>query len=334
MQWVVLDNLDARSKVSQALRDCPVSSVASTDLMFQAVESVTMNKHTPIVLLDDLSSKEAIQASDITENDVLFGRGGVTNNHIGNRRYRSYVQQQQEHYFSKPKMEKSQIANYIVAKIRQENGRFLKKDGSRGGLWFDVGDRRAREKTSQALREKAPQLKSVFKAAKSLLESKRATSEPSTSQKIKIISPTTTQSTHPSLTPYSSTGQRRKTEIVLQEDIREFDVCCGRGAGVNNLRGNKFFRKLVSDHCKNYFAASKKEKSGFSQLIIDGVHSKGGRFLKRNDDGFWCEISDSQAIVKTSQAFREHSSNLKEELKLSSKLWHNKQREKPISGHC
>ena len=37
-------------------------------------------------------------------------------------------------------------------------GRFLKLDDE-SGLWHDVGDKKAREKTSQALREKAPQVK-------------------------------------------------------------------------------------------------------------------------------------------------------------------------------
>jgi hypothetical protein len=47
-------------------------------------------------------------------------------------------------------MDKSIIAKSIVANIRERNGRFLKNDA---GSWVDVGDRRATEKTSQALRE-------------------------------------------------------------------------------------------------------------------------------------------------------------------------------------
>merc|ERR1739844_485384 len=35
------------------------------------------------------------------------------------------------------------------------NGRFLKKDDE-SGLWIEIGDDQAREKTSQALRQKAP----------------------------------------------------------------------------------------------------------------------------------------------------------------------------------
>jgi len=37
-------------------------------------------------------------------------------------------------------------------------GRFLKLD-EKTGLWNDVGDKKAREKTSQALREKAPMIR-------------------------------------------------------------------------------------------------------------------------------------------------------------------------------
>ncbi len=57
------------------------------------------------------------------------------------------------------KRDKSTIAKTIVAQIRNLNGRFLKMDGENTSgdpsatVWVDVGDKRATEKTSQALRE-------------------------------------------------------------------------------------------------------------------------------------------------------------------------------------
>ena len=86
-------------------------------------------------------------------NDVLCGRGGATNNHDGNRMYRTLVQDHQETYLKAVKKNKKGIAKAIVAIVRSRGGGFLKRadDGRQG--WVDVGDKKAWEKTSQALRE-------------------------------------------------------------------------------------------------------------------------------------------------------------------------------------
>merc|ERR1712106_917326 len=55
----------------------------------------------------------------------------------------------------------------IVNAVRSQNppGRFLQKD-SKSNHWFDVGDQRAQEKTSQALREGAPDIRKKVAADK------------------------------------------------------------------------------------------------------------------------------------------------------------------------
>ena len=85
--------------------------------------------------------------------DVLCGRGGATNNHEGNVRYRQLVQSHQDEYLLAVKSEKKAVAASIVATIHSRGGRFLKKctDGRPG--WTDIGQKKSREKTSQALRE-------------------------------------------------------------------------------------------------------------------------------------------------------------------------------------
>eukprot|EP00980_Cylindrotheca_fusiformis_P031600 scaffold26659_cov215-Cylindrotheca_fusiformis.AAC.1 len=52
------------------------------------------------------------------------------------------------------------LSRSIVNAVRSQNppGRFLQKD-SKSNKWFDVGDQRAQEKTSQALREGAPDIR-------------------------------------------------------------------------------------------------------------------------------------------------------------------------------
>mmetsp|Transcript_4051 Transcript_4051/g.6147 ORF Transcript_4051/g.6147 Transcript_4051/m.6147 type:complete len:254 (+) Transcript_4051:208-969(+) len=97
-----------------------------------------------------------IYHSQITERDVLCGRGGLTNHHEGNRRFRSVVASHQGEYRTARKHDKADIARRIVALIRDQGGRFLKSvqgKAAGGGHWVEIGDKKAREKTSQALRE-------------------------------------------------------------------------------------------------------------------------------------------------------------------------------------
>mmetsp|Transcript_16867 Transcript_16867/g.24408 ORF Transcript_16867/g.24408 Transcript_16867/m.24408 type:complete len:188 (-) Transcript_16867:172-735(-) len=90
-------------------------------------------------------------------NDVLSGRGGETNHFSGNVQYRSLVKQYQLVYLKAKRRDKPRIARLIVNIVRHRNGRFLKKDMT-SNTWKDIGNTKAREKVSQALREGAPEL--------------------------------------------------------------------------------------------------------------------------------------------------------------------------------
>lgn len=93
-----------------------------------------------------------IPKSQVTDRDVLFGRGGGTNRHKGNMYFRDLVSESQPRYLQARKLEKTAISKKIIAHIRARQGRFLKWN-PRTNLWEDVGDRKAVEKASQALRE-------------------------------------------------------------------------------------------------------------------------------------------------------------------------------------
>eukprot|EP00569_Conticribra_weissflogii_P007062 CAMPEP_0171339514 /NCGR_PEP_ID=MMETSP0878-20121228/7993_1 /TAXON_ID=67004 /ORGANISM="Thalassiosira weissflogii, Strain CCMP1336" /LENGTH=739 /DNA_ID=CAMNT_0011841441 /DNA_START=115 /DNA_END=2334 /DNA_ORIENTATION=- len=114
--------------------------------------------------------------------DVLCGRGGGSNNHPGNESFRELVNEVKVPYVNCPKREKPLIARRIVEAVRNQSppGRFLQKDMDTG-LWNDIGDAKAREKTSQALREGAPIIRDLLHApssgsdvANALKEAKRA----------------------------------------------------------------------------------------------------------------------------------------------------------------
>jgi hypothetical protein len=106
-------------------------------------------------------------SNQISHNDVLCGRGGLTNHHPGNVFFRRLVRMKQEAYLMASKREKAGVAKEIVDIIRKLSppGRFLKKDPQNPGAWIDIGDRKAREKTSQALREGAPELREELQSS-------------------------------------------------------------------------------------------------------------------------------------------------------------------------
>jgi hypothetical protein len=85
-------------------------------------------------------------------NDVLLGRGGRSNHHTGNKRYREEVRNLREWYASigDNKEEKTKLSQTLVDHVHSYNGRFLEKD-DKG--WYVVPNVVARRKASQALRE-------------------------------------------------------------------------------------------------------------------------------------------------------------------------------------
>lgn len=355
--------------------------------------------HDEDTMVAKCGSSTAFSNNDITDNDVLCGRGGVTNCHAGNRRFRELVKAHQPTYLSAPKMEKAKIAKRIVSLIRQAipPGRFLQQSKA-DGSWNDIGDLKAREKASQALREKAPEARIVFSAAAELLNTKegRVASSSSSDRKWPPMPETVqdrdtevdrdegpqTRSRSPSPyrryhranqpsydddmptyisapsasmveaehhSPYAS-GASASSPYHLQapcvhegnlsygmgnpasvhadpayevrhlsseyqdpmtrvssDELNEFDVLLGRGAGVNLHPGNLRFRDIVQRHRISYSQAHKLEKASIAQYIVDQVRRCRGRFLVKDtdDDDLWIEVDTDRAREKTSQALRE-----------------------------
>lgn len=112
-----------------------------------------------------MASQESTNDEDVLkdiaeprETDVLCGRGGAALRHAGNQTYRRLVNLNKGLYITCMKTEKLKISRSIVAAIREQKGRFLERDAKKG-VWFDIGDKKAVEKTSQALREGQPKLR-------------------------------------------------------------------------------------------------------------------------------------------------------------------------------
>lgn len=113
-----------------------------------------------------------VRTEDITVNDVLCGRGGDINVHVGNEHYRNIIESKRIEYLtSKFKREKRVIATKVVEAIHSLSppGRFLSKiqaPGRKRGRskgpdlgWNEIEYEKAIEKASQALRENAPSIR-------------------------------------------------------------------------------------------------------------------------------------------------------------------------------
>jgi hypothetical protein len=108
-------------------------------------------------MADDEYSGEGILTPH--DHDVLSGRGNFVNYHAGNEFFRALVRKHKVAYVACPKPQKGKFSRIIIREIqaRDPPGRFLKQDpGTK--LWYDIGEKKALDKTRQALREGAPEL--------------------------------------------------------------------------------------------------------------------------------------------------------------------------------
>ena len=116
---------------------------------------------------------------EITENDVLLGRGGRTNHHPGNKYYLECKAVLQDQYLRADKDEKTMLSHHLVQMIHDRRGRFLKlaepdlveranvDRGTFGSslLWYEISLAVARRKASQTLRElNTPELRAAKRA--------------------------------------------------------------------------------------------------------------------------------------------------------------------------
>ncbi len=97
--------------------------------------------------------------------------------------------------------------------------------------------------------------------------------------------------------------EHQEEERIYPSDVTANDVLMGRGGGTN--RHNTHFRALVSEAQPQYVQARKKDKTRIAKSIVATIRSRGGRFLKMHPDGYYWDVGDRQATLKTSQALRE-----------------------------
>ena len=88
------------------------------------------------------------------ENDVLLGRGGRSNHHVGNKYYRAKTEEMRDEYRAAKKEDKTEISQRLVDWVlNEQKANFLNLDTSTD-KWYIIHDNtQRRRKASQALRE-------------------------------------------------------------------------------------------------------------------------------------------------------------------------------------
>lgn len=280
-------------------------------------------------------SKKEVENKDgdvihVRENDVLLGRGGVTNSHEGNVRFRNLVHELQPKYLNSAKKMKRLVAKEIVMQVHSKGGRFLICIND---AWKEVDDQRAREKTSQALRENGPAIRQIMNASRLCSIHRMSPRHQDMRHRPQDLSPVSLRHHGelkndirlPSNTiqrnPFND-GYSRNTTAQYDrqylydvakppyQQLTTFQVCVrdvlfGKGAGINNHPGNAYFQILVQQHQQFYTGAPKLLKRRIAMDISSLIHSCGGRFLSHSKVGGWTILPLENATDKVSQALRQ-----------------------------
>ena len=93
-------------------------------------------------------------------------------------------------------------------------------------------------------------------------------------------------------------GQRSYFELTA------LDVGLGRGGEMNRHPGNLRFHEAKRSLQPHYLACFKDSRTDVAQALVDQVHQWGGRFLKKDQKGYY-EVHNHTARTKCSQALRE-----------------------------
>ena len=180
---------DRRKPASKTEDNSRNSSSSSSNNSNNAFNSVNTNNVVTMIMVTNVGCiDESSDGSNVTipvqrirspnAHDVLKGRGGITNNHSGNKAYREYVRRRKIDYnLADNKKDKTLIATEIVKQVQEQYptpGRFLTKDttspvisradGSSDQWWIEIDDSVAIAKTMQALREGAAAIRDQAKS--------------------------------------------------------------------------------------------------------------------------------------------------------------------------
>jgi hypothetical protein len=123
--------------------------VESTPSMAGAASSSIRERSSSTPARREVDMSRSIEPTD---DDVLLGRGGFTNTHPGNIRFRDKALELRSWYEKSDKEQKFAISKILLESVTNEGHSFLER--KEDGLWYEVVGDGARKKASQALRER------------------------------------------------------------------------------------------------------------------------------------------------------------------------------------
>jgi hypothetical protein len=94
------------------------------------------NIQPPLLLSSERFSRLTFECDDeISDADILSGRGGKSNHHVGNKRFRHLVSEMKAMYRSScQKTNRTALSRGIIEYVHSYGGRFLIQDGTANGV--------------------------------------------------------------------------------------------------------------------------------------------------------------------------------------------------------
>lgn len=84
-------------------------------------------------------------------------------------------------------------------------------------------------------------------------------------------------------------------------DPLQQDILLGRGVRLMQHPGNVRFREYLEGYQDEYDQAQRNKRRKVPSEVVQGLNSKGVRFLERNEDGNWVESDAAEVETKTAQ---------------------------------
>lgn len=252
-----------------------------------------------------------VMETNITDNDVLLGRGYATDCHNGNIQFRYIVlrtaTQNCEKIFARN--EKTFESSKVVAIIRnlKPSGRFLSKN-EKSGCWEEVGDIVARKKASQAFRDcRYAAIKKVNGEynwePKGLNQSQTDECTRKEDQKSSL-----------SFMDLQANNEFVNCKNASYQSISNKDILLGRGKC--KLYGNVMLRQLIAESLTKFYEGPERKSSIAVDEIIGKMRNTCPpiRFLCQNKKtGLWEDAGVNVTRAKVAQAFQDfHNDKVKE----------------------
>jgi hypothetical protein len=201
--------------------------MACTDLFDHGPDSIQFQANSKRTYASELSAAFGpktgksqlgadFQPSDLS---VICGRGRDSYNHKGNHRFRTIASVFVERYSRADcKTAKSALVFNIVTMIRQAGGHFCKCEE---GIWFEVGDRCAREKVSAFFRD---MLHTQYRSSAKAKSTRRRILNRSKTQTKQLLNGTGGYSADSSMSPSCSGSSTDSLGFDYSLDIDFFDI--------------------------------------------------------------------------------------------------------------